>query len=302
MSNDCLSEFIDYIKIEKNYSEYTVLNYQNDILEFKNYLLSEGFGDLLNSNHNAGRYYLSYLNQKKYKTRTVARKLSSLRSFFKYAEREGELLVNPMENVTAPKLDRVLPKFLYVEEIEKLFDSINYDTVLGARNYAILEFLYGTGIRVSELCSIKIDDIDYINRQIIILGKGNKERYLPLHHLIIEALNDYTMSSRINLLSKAKGNDTKILFLNHHGGPLTPRGVRVILNNIVKNASENFHISPHMLRHSFATHLLDNGADLVSVQELLGHENLSTTQIYTHVSKEKIKKEYMDKFPKAHRE
>lgn len=302
MSDDCLNEFIDYIKVERNYSEYTVLNYRNDILEFRNYITREGFGDLLNPNHNAGRYYLSYLNQKKYKTRTVARKLSSLRSFFKYTDREGELAVNPMENVTTPKLDRVLPKFLYVEEIEKLFDSINYDTVLGARNYAILEFLYGTGVRVSELCSIKIDDIDYINHQIIILGKGNKERYLPLHHLIIDALNDYTMSSRINLLSKAKGNDTKILFLNHHGGPLTPRGVRVILNNIVRNASENFHISPHMLRHSFATHLLDNGADLVSVQELLGHENLSTTQIYTHVSKEKIKTEYMDKFPKAHRE
>lgn len=299
---ELINRFVDYIKIEKNYSDYTVENYKRDILEFRDFVYQEQFGTLKKFTNNANRYYLSHLNQKKLRTRSVARKMSSLRSFYRFLVNEGECDVNLFLDTNSPKLEKILPKFLYLEEIEKMFDAINTDTVLGKRDYALLEFMYGTGVRVSELCNIEIDDIDYVNRQVIVLGKGNKERYLPLHELIIEALTDYTNYAREELQAKNKKEISDKLFLNHHGGPLTPRGVRVILENIVKKASESFHISPHILRHSFASHLMNNGADLVTIQELLGHENLSTTQIYTHISLEQIKREYMDKFPRAKKE
>lgn len=299
---ELIDRFCEYIRVERNYSLYTVSDYRNDIIEFSNYLDMEKFGTLEKFSNNAARYYLAYLNQKKLRTRSVARKMSSLRSFYRFLVNEGICEVNKFAELSSPKLEKVLPKFLYLEEIDKLFESIKTDTVLGKRDYALLEFMYGTGVRVSELCSIEIDDIDYVNRQVIVLGKGSKERYLPLHEFIIEALEDYVSSARIELQSRNKLDVSNKLFLNHHGSELSPRGVRVILEKIVSNASESFHISPHMLRHSFASHLLNNGADLVSVQELLGHENLSTTQIYTHISKEQIKREYMDKFPRARRE
>lgn len=292
-------KFCDYIKVEKNYSDYTVENYKRDINEFKQYLENENFGNLKDFTNNANRHYLAYLNQKKLRTRSVARKMSSLRSFYRFLVNEGIVKTNKFSDINSPKLEKILPKFLYVEEIEKMFDSIDTETVLGKRDYAILEFMYGTGVRVSELCNLEIDDIDYINKQVIVLGKGNKERYLPLHDLIIEALEVYVNEAREVLQMRNKKEVSTKLFLNHHGGALTPRGVRVVLENIVKDASESFHISPHMLRHSFASHLLNNGADLITVQELLGHENLSTTQIYTHISLEQIKREYMNKFPRA---
>lgn len=301
-NNELIDRFLEYIRVERNYSLYTVSDYRNDIIEFMQYLEMEKFGTLEKFSNNAARYYLAYLNQKKLRTRSVARKMSSLRSFYRFLVNEGICEVNKFAELSSPKLEKVLPKFLYLEEIDKLFDSIKTDTVLGKRDYALLEFMYGTGVRVSELCNIEIDDIDYVNRQVIVLGKGSKERYLPLHELIIEALEDYVSSARIELQSRNKLDISNKLFLNHHGSELSPRGVRVILEKIVSNASESFHISPHMLRHSFASHLLNNGADLVTVQELLGHENLSTTQIYTHISKEQIKREYMDKFPRARRE
>lgn len=301
-NEELIDKFCEYIRVERNYSLYTVNDYRKDIIEFSEFLEREKFGTLERFTNNANRYYLAFLNQRRLRTRSVARKMSSLRSFYRFLVNERICEVNKFAEVNSPKLEKVLPKFLYLEEIDKLFDSIKTDTILGKRDYALLEFMYGTGVRVSELCSIEIDDIDYINRQVIVLGKGSKERYLPLHELIIEALEDYVNEARIELQARNKANISNKLFLNHHGGELTPRGVRVILEKIVKNASESFHISPHMLRHSFASHLLNNGADLVTVQELLGHENLATTQIYTHISKEQIKREYMDKFPRAKRD
>lgn len=302
-----LEAFIDYLSSEKYYSEYTISNYRKDIIEFRNYLKRENFGSLSEFGNNAERHYLAYLNQHvdefgcHYKTRTVARKLSSLRSFYKFCAREGYVKVNKFAEVNAPKLDKVLPKFLYVEEIDSMFECINRSNTLGQRDYCLLEFMYGTGVRVSELCNIEIGDIDFSNKQVIVLGKGNKERYLPLHDLLVDELNEYILNARIELAAVNKDEQSNKLFLNHHGKPLTPRGVRDILERIVEKACKNFKISPHMLRHSFATHLLNNGADLITVQELLGHENLSTTQIYTHVSKEQLRKEYMDKFPRSRR-
>ena len=300
--NEALNSFIKYIENEKMYSEYTISNYKKDVEEFEEFLKKESFGSLLKLINNAGRYYTAFLNEHYRKPRSVARKLSSLRSFYKYCVREGLCEKNPFGEVSSPKLDKSLPKFLYSEEIEVLFDSINTKTLLGIRDNALLEFMYGTGVRVSELCSIKEKDIDYINKQVIVLGKGKKERYLPLHDLVIDSLQEYVSYARNELQLKNKKEVSEILFLNNHGGPLTARGVRDILTRLVEKASETYKISPHMIRHSFATHLLNNGADLITVQELLGHSNLSTTQIYTHISKEQLKREYMDKFPRARRE
>ncbi len=302
IKNQIISKFITYIQNERMYSEYTIQNYYQDIIEFENFIKVNSFGSLSKVTNNAGRYYTAHLNEHYRKPRSVARKLSSLRSFYKYCVREGYAETSPFDAVSSPKLDKTLPKFLYSEEIEALFDSINTTTILGTRDYALLEFMYGTGVRVSELCSIKEKDIDYINKQVIVLGKGNKERYLPLHDLIIDSLHDYISFARCELQIKNKNGVSDILFLNNHGGPLTPRGVRDILSRLVKKASETYKISPHMIRHTFATHLLNNGADLITVQELLGHSNLSTTQIYTHISNEQLRKEYMDKFPRAKRE
>lgn len=294
-----LDKFITYLHSERNYSDYTVLNYRNDITEFLNYLEANKFANYLTIKSNIIRYYLSRMSDLGYKPRTIARKMSSLRSFYRFLMMEGKINTNVFSDVSSPKLDKPLPKFLYFEELDVIFESINTSTTLGKRNMAILELLYGTGIRVSEMCNLKIGDFDFYNKNIIVLGKGKKERYLPIYDNIQNALEDYFSSSRLELLAIRQDSGYPYAFLNYKGGQLTPRGVRKILEQITKNAALNIKMSPHMLRHSFATHLIDHGADLRSVQELLGHENLSTTQIYTHVSKETLKEAYMHFFVRA---
>lgn len=296
---DLVLTYKEYLEVEKSYSKYTVLNYLNDIEDFKKFLKTNEFGTLLNLKTNYGRYFLSHLHSNGYKPRTIARKLSSLRSFYRFLMREGIVEANVFDEVSSPKLDKTLPKLVYYQEIDNLFEAIDVRCDIGKRDYALLEILYGTGVRVSELCSLRIQDIDFYNSSIIVMGKGSKERYLPIYDNIKNALLDYLEFSRNELLKKNKNKVPDNLFLNYRGGALTPKGVRHILNNINQTAANNLKISPHMLRHSFATHLLDNGADLRSVQELLGHENLSTTQIYTHVSKEQLKEEYTKYHPRA---
>ena len=296
-----INKYESYLENEKNYSKYTILNYINDINEFNDYIKLNKFGTFQTANPNVARYYIAYLNQKGFKSRSVARKLCSLRSFYRFLVREGLTEVNVFLEVNAPKQEHHLPQFLYAEEIDSLFEAINTNDVIGKRDYALLELLYGTGMRVSEFCNLKLGDLDFYNNNLIVMGKGGKERYLPISNNIKNALIDYIEYSRNHLLVRNKTGNTDYLFLNFKGGPLTPRGVRVILNNLTEKTAEHMKLSPHMLRHSFATHLLDNGADLRSVQELLGHVNLSTTQIYTHVSKEKLKSAYMDFFPRAKR-
>jgi len=291
--------FKNFLESERSYSKHTVINYLSDIEEYRNFLKTNELGSIDKIKPNITRYYLSYLNKKGYKSRTVARKMSSLRSMYKFMMNEELIEANVFSEISSPKLDKTLPKHLYNQELDNLFDSIDVKDEIGKRNYALLELLYGTGIRVSELCSIRLQDVDFFNNSIIVMGKGSKERYVPFHSNVKSALTDYIEFSRYEILKKSKDKHTDILFLNFKGGPLTTRGVRVILNSINERAANNLKISPHMLRHSFATHLLDNGADLRSVQELLGHVNLSTTQIYTHVSKERLKKEYTKYHPRA---
>lgn len=263
----------------------------------------ESFGSLLTIRKgNISRYYLSHLVTKGYKRRSIARKISSLRGFYQFLIKNGIVKDNVFIEVEMPKKDRTLPKFLYSNEINKMFEVIDTKEVLGLRDLAILELLYGSGIRVSELCQLKAQNLDFSNETVLVLGKGNKERYVPLSPSSIKALKEYLYLGRPTLLLKNEIAAPQTLFLNHHGGELTTRGVRVILSNIILKTAENIKVSPHMLRHSFATHLLDGGADLRSVQEMMGHSHLSSTQIYTHVSKEQLKKAYMENHPRQKKE
>ena len=302
-SEEMISKYKEYLAVERNYSEYTVNGYIKDIEDFYLYLKSDNFGNLLSIvKGNVPRYYLSYLSTSEgLKKKSIARKLSSLRTFYRYLEREGIIEENPFDMIETPKADKVLPKVLYKNEINNIFDSIDTSNAVGKRDILIMELLYGSGLRVSELCSLEESSIDYSNGMIKVFGKGHKERYVPMNSHIVKALREYIEIARPELVLKNELKDTSLLLVNKRGGPLTTRGVRVILNNIIDRAAEHTHIHPHMLRHSFATHLLDGGADLRSVQEMLGHANLSTTQIYTHVSNEQLKREYMEKHPRQNR-
>ena len=290
-----------FLKAEKNYSEHTITNYLSDIEEYKLFLASEGVENETDVTKNSARHFLSYLKTKHLKSRTISRKMSSVRSFYNFLLQEGLVSVNYFNSIQSFKIEKTLPKFFYEPEMDKIFHAIKTDTPEGKRNYLIMEMLYGTGLRVSELVSLKLKNVNTISREIRVLGKGKKERGIPIYDRIISEYEEYVKNDRYSLMARAHGKINDYVFLNSLGKPLTARGVRLILNNIISELSDSFKISPHMLRHTFATHLLNNGADLRVVQELLGHENLSTTQIYTHVSNEDMKLEYMNLFPRAKR-
>ncbi len=296
MNNKKLEKFLDYLRYQRNYSENTITNYQNDIEEFLVFINKEGIKDFTKVTYSDIRFYLTDLYNKKFSRNTVSRKLSSLRSFYKYLLSEGDINDNPFSLVSSPKKEMILPKFLYYEELEKLFKVPNIKTPLGQRDLLILEILYATGIRVSELVNIKIKDIDFYNKTIDIVGKGNKERYVSFGAYCQDILEKYINDGRIKLL---KGNDTDILLLNNNGKGLTTRGIRLILDKLINQAAINTNVTPHMIRHTFATHMLNEGADLLTVQELLGHANLSTTQVYTHVTDEHLRSVYLNCHPRA---
>lgn len=290
-SIEALDSYKQYLTSERNYSVYTINSYLKDISEFDDFLKAEGYGSLLSvQDTGASRNYVARMFNMGLKKKSIARKISSLKSFYRYLLSINKVGKNPFEMIESPKVEKTLPRFLYKEEIEKIFNSIDTSTAIGKRNYAILEILYGSGLRVSELCNLKEKDLDYANSMIKVFGKGSKERYVPMSKRTIEAIENYIYLARPELILKNENASPDVLFVNHNGGALTPRGVRVILDNIMEEAKEPIHVYPHMIRHTFATHLLDGGADLRSVQEMLGHANLSTTQIYTHVSTEQLKR------------
>lgn len=289
------TDYLDYLKYQKNYSDYTIINYKDDIIEYLSYLKRE-YLDFRNIEYSDIRFYLMYLkDEKKDDNSSINRKLSSLRGFYKFLANEKIVKTNVFSLVNGPKKSKKLPRFFEYNELEELLSVPDLRTPLGQRDRLILEMLYATGVRVGELVKIKIDDIDFGRKNIIILGKGNKERYVTYGEYCEEALKNYIQDGRVALNIK----DSKTLFLNNKGGTLTERGVRYILDQLIQKTSIQKKISPHMIRHSFATHLLNEGCDLLTVQKLLGHESIKATQIYTHVTTDRLKEVYFNSFPRA---
>ncbi|MFJ5963399.1 tyrosine recombinase XerC [Bacillus sp. NPDC093026] len=291
--------FIEYLQIEKNYSALTISGYTEAIEEFVRFMNIQGINAFEEVSYQDTRIYLTEAYEKGLTRRTISKKVSALRSFYKFLVREQLVKENPFLLVSLPKQDKRIPSFLYEEELKELFAISDLSTPLGQRNQAILELLYATGMRVSELCSLKESDLDLTMDTVLVHGKGSKQRYVPFGSYAHEALITYLEDGRKKLLAKRKDRAEAQVFLNQRGAPLTDRGVRYILTELMKKASSTLHIHPHMLRHTFATHLLNEGADLRSVQELLGHSNLSSTQVYTHVSKDSLRKTYMSHHPRA---
>lgn len=281
----------DYIKelVIKNYSKRTIFNYQKYILDFLDYLKKVNI-NLLFCDDNTIRNYLVYLHNQKYSKKTISLKLSSLRSFFEYLNYNNIMQENPMILISNPKVSKSIPHTLSILEIEDIINAPNIDTKIGLRDMVILELLYSTGIRVSEIINIKIEDINSANKTIKILGKGNKERYVFYGHNLELLLSKYFQTR------KEFNPQSNYLILNNLGNKITTKGISLIIYKYAHNIKSK--ITPHTLRHSFATHMLNEGANLRTVQELLGHKNLQTTEIYTHVSNERLRSVYLKTHPR----
>ncbi len=323
-----IHKFLDYLKFEKRFSEHTAKCYGADLSQFGQFLLqtsaerqveldhvsvhdgpagpatalaTQAATDidplLLGADVNAVRAYLAHLNEKQYSKATIARKLATLRSFYKFLVKRNEITDNPVAAIRTPKQEKKLPRFLDYEEVKRLLETPPTDNWLGARDRAILETLYSTGIRVSELVALNMNDIDFLGEVVHIRGKGKKERIAPISSSALQTIQRY-MEYRNKRAQNNSNFDSKVLFVNKHGKRLSTRSVRRKMDKYLKMAGLDPSISPHTLRHSFATHMLNNGADLRSVQELLGHQSLSTTQIYTHLSTAKLKKIYEGSHPR----
>lgn len=281
-----LDDYITYIKSNKRYSVYTINNYYKDIIDFMNYLDKV---DYLKIKDEDVVYYLEYLYNQKYNKNSISRKLSSLRSFYNYLVNNDIIAYNYFNNHKNPKKDKILPKYIKDEDLELMFSKTK-----NIRDKLILELLFVTGIRVSELVNIKINDINLYNREIKIFGKGSKERIVIFSTNCLNNLNNY-LKERDKIYKK----NSNYLILNKNGGKISTTSIRNILNKIKLISGAKTKITPHMLRHTFATDMLNNGADLVSVKKLLGHESLDTTSIYTHVTNEQVKKVYENAHPRA---
>lgn len=299
-----IRSYIESLATEKGFSAHTCRAYQHDLEEFFSYLsASDNSGSNPTNDMNPVgpltveglmiRSYLGYVYKKNAKS-TVARKLSAIRSFFRYLMKRGLIEDNPAEMISTPKQDKPIPSYLAIDEMFRLLDSIQTDTLIGLRNRAIFETLYSSGIRVSELAGMNLSDVDFSRSLIRVKGKGGKHRIVPIGPKALEAIKAYR-----NQLQRESGvplNDNGPLFLNKNNGRLTTRSIARILNKLVDACGLIAPVSPHALRHTFATHMLDAGADLRTVQELLGHKSLSTTQKYTHVSIDRL----METYDKAH--
>ena len=326
-----VQEFLNYLKYEKRFSVHTAKCYEADLKQFGEFLIgtsehspsadepislsSTKVGEagpatavatqtnvkldqlMLSVQTAAVRTYLTFLNDKQYSKATIARKLATLRSFYKFLVKRNQLGSNPVVAVRTPKQDKKLPRFLEYDEVKKLLETPPMNSWLGARDRAILETLYSTGIRVSELVALNMDDVDFLGEIVHIRGKGKKERISPIGSSALQVIQHY-MEFRNKRAQSSSNFDSKVLFVNKHGGRLSTRSVRRKMDKYLKMAGLDPAISPHTLRHSFATHMLNNGADLRSVQELLGHQSLSTTQVYTHLTTRKLKEVYENAHPR----
>lgn len=284
-----IEDFISYLLFEKKYSENTIKSYERDLKKFQKYFDNKNIKTI---NKKDIQNYIEHLS-KELEEKSVSRNISTLKSFYKYQKITKEIDKNPMETIINPKLKKTLPKVLSEEEINKLLD-INLNNDFDYRNKAMLELMYSSGLRVSELINLKVNDIDLNNEVVRIFGKGSKERIVPLNEYTVDAIKTYITNHRKELF---KHGENDYLFLNNHGLKMTRQGFFKILKKIAKEKNIKTDFSPHTLRHSFATHLLKYGADLRSIQELLGHSDISSTQIYTHISNEKLKKNYEEYHP-----
>ncbi|MGM9875172.1 MAG: site-specific tyrosine recombinase/integron integrase [Bacilli bacterium] len=281
-----INDFISYIS-KKNYSVNTYTSYINDLYYFYIFIKK----DLTKVTFEDIKDYLEHLNLKKEKTSSIRRKISSLKSFYKFLYKNNYMNKKdyPLTKIAYPKMEKKLPKFIYYNDLLEIINESSKDRD-GVRDRLIIEMLYATGVRVSELINIKINDIDFNNRRIIVLGKGNKERIVYYGEYAEEVLKEY--------MKTHERKNHNYLFVNSRGGKLTDRGVRYIIDNIMSKLSVKTHVTPHVLRHTFATDMLNNGCDIKVVQELLGHSSLKATEIYTHVTNEHLKKVYYDCFPR----
>jgi integrase/recombinase XerC len=308
-----VQQFLDYLRLEKHFSDYTVKSYGADLIQFGQFLSGEigashaaqpRAGNTLDEKQVAVepltiREFLAYLYAQNYTKSTTARKLATLRSFYKFLIRRGLVTVNPLSTIRTPKQEKRLPKCLDLEQVQKLLDAPGDGDLLSARDKAMLEILYSSGIRVSELVELETSDLDLNEGVLRVRGKGRKDRLTPIGSQAIKAVQRYFDLRALDSRCQASTRAARV-FLNKHGEPLSTRSVRRKLDKYLVSAGLDPGISPHTLRHSFATHLLNNGADLRSVQELLGHQSLSTTQIYTHLTTNRMKEVYNTAHPRAH--
>lgn len=290
-----LDQFVLYITVEKNFSPHTVSEYESDIQHFLVFLQKE---DILLTHvaYADARKYITVLYDKGLARTTISRRISAVRSFYRFLNKEYAIDDHAFQLLYHPKKEQRLPQFFYADELEELFKAVAGTRIKDMRDRALLELLYATGIRVSELTTLMMEDIDFQYSIIRVTGKGRKQRIVPFGHYAHEALQQYINDARPKFM---KNTTHQTVFVNVKGAPLTSRGVRYVLSDIMKRASLHAKIYPHMLRHTFATHLLNNGADMRTVQELLGHSSLSSTQVYTHVTKEHLRNTYMNAHPRA---
>jgi tyrosine recombinase XerD len=290
-----LDKFITQLKVEKNFSPHTLVAYKGDLKSFINFLKRDGIDSLGKVDRLQVRRFLAHLAGKDFKKSTMARKLSSIRSFFKFLTEEKIITQNPTIYIPTPKRMKKIPSFLDLDEVRLLLELPDKETLLGLRDRAILEILYGSGLRVSELVNLNIDDVDLLGGMIKVKGKGSKERLVPIGEIGLASIQRYLKIRQL----PGKTYNRKPLFLNFQGLRLSAQSINRLVHKYIKLASIKKGVSPHTLRHTFATHLLDAGCDLRAVQEMLGHASLSTTQIYTHVTTERLKRVYRKYHPRA---
>ena len=304
MLEEYLRQFLEHLRYERNVSTHTLRNYSSDLGQFQDHLASIGALKIKvdEIDHLTIREWMASLHSLNKKKTSIARKLASLRTFFQFLVREGVLETNPAKLVATPRIERKLPSHLSMEDAVRFIETPDLNTDLGKRDRAILEFLYATGVRVGELVGLNLTDIDFREKLVRVTGKRKKQRILPFGEPALQALMFYLNETRPIFLNNCPPaeRDENAVFLNYQGTRITTRSVGRMVDKYIKLCAEiNRDISPHSLRHSFATHLLDSGADLRDIQELLGHARLSTTQIYTQVSMEKLIEVYDKAHPKA---
>lgn len=297
---DASRDFLRSLKAERDLSPNTLAAYASDLEQFAEWAGRGRVDDLAGIDRKLLRRYVAWLSESRYARRSIARKVSAIRSMLKWAVLHGLIATNPADDLASPKLDQPLPKVLTAAEASRLCELPPLDDPVGIRDRAVLELLYGSGLRVGELCSLHVDDIDLRQETLRVTGKGRKERQVPMSDAARAALALYLPEARAELIGSkaARATVTPALFLNSRGTRLGPRSVRALVTKYCRTDGLGS-LTPHGLRHSFATHLLDGGADLRAVQELLGHENLATTQIYTHVSSERLRAVYEQSHPRA---